>query len=266
VELSPLVLSLEIATLATIVAAVFGLAMGTLLANVRFPGRDLVDVLVTAPIVLPPTVLGYYLLIALGRRSALGEAFEAVVGSPIVFTRGGAVLAAAVGAFPLVIKSGRAALEGVDLRLVQAARTLGAGRVRAFLSIQLPLAKRGIVAALMLAFARCLGDFGITLMVAGDIPGETQTALLAIYDAMQEQRDMAALAMVLSLTATAVAILYGVNKLSATREESARFHPRLPAAESFAEGDAGEDSSVSSEPAPRVSQSRSPAAPPRARR
>jgi molybdate transport system permease protein len=218
VELSPLALSLQIATLATAVAAAVGLTLGTLLANVRFPGRDVVDVLATAPIVLPPTVLGYYLLVGLGRRSAVGEAFEAVFGSPIVFTRTGAVVAAAVGAFPLVVKSGRAALEDVDVRLVQAARTLGAGRARAFLAIQLPLARRGILAALMLAFARCLGDFGITLMVAGDIPGETQTASLAIYDAMQQQRDRAALVMVLSLTATAVAILYAVNKLSGARD------------------------------------------------
>lgn len=213
-ELAPLVLSLQIATLATILAAVLGLGLATLLANVRFPGRDLVDVIATAPIVLPPTVLGYYVLVALGRRSGVGHAFEAVFGSSIVFTRTGAVVAATIGALPLVVKSGRAALEGVDYTLIRAARTLGAGPARAFLTIQLPLATRGIVAALMLAFARSLGDFGITLMVAGDIPGETQTASLAIYDAIQEHRDGAALGMVLTLTAIAIAILYTVNKLT----------------------------------------------------
>jgi molybdate transport system permease protein len=213
-DLGPLALSLQIATVATLLAAVVGVGLATLLANVRFPGRDLLDVVVTAPIVLPPTVLGYYLLVSVGRRSFIGHAFEAIFGSPIVFTRTGAVLAATVGALPLVVKSGRAALEGVDATLIRAARTLGAGAGRAFLTVQLPLAARGIVAALMLAFARSLGDFGITLMVAGDIPGETQTASLAIYDAIQEHRDQAALVMVVALTAIAVAILYTVNKLA----------------------------------------------------
>jgi molybdate transport system permease protein len=213
-DLGPLALSLQIATVATLLAAAVGVGLATLLANVRFPGRDLVDVVVTAPIVLPPTVLGYYLLVSVGRRSFIGHAFEAIFGSPIVFTRTGAVLAATVGALPLVVKSGRAALEGVDVTLIRAARTLGAGAGRAFLTVQLPLAARGILAALMLAFARSLGDFGITLMVAGDIPGETQTASLAIYDAIQEHRDQAALVMVVALTTIAVAILYTVNKLS----------------------------------------------------
>ncbi len=214
-DLAPLALSLQIATAATLIAALAGIGLATLLANVRFPGRDLIDVVVTAPIVLPPTVLGYYLLVAVGRRSVSGHVWEAVFGSPIVFTRTGAVLAATVGALPLVVKSGRAALESVDVTLVRAARTLGASPARAFLTVQLPLAARGILAALMLAFARSLGDFGITLMVAGDIPGETQTASLAIYDAIQEHREGAALAMVLVLTAIAIAILYTVNKLTA---------------------------------------------------
>ncbi|HEY8039461.1 MAG TPA: molybdate ABC transporter permease subunit [Polyangiaceae bacterium] len=217
-DLAPLALSLQIATIATIVAAMVGIGIAALLANTRFPGRDLVDVVVTAPIVLPPTVLGYYLLVALGRRSFVGHAFEAIFGSSIVFTRTGAVVAATVGALPLVVKSGRAALEGVDVTLVRAARTLGAGPTRAFFTVQLPLAARGVVAALMLAFARSLGDFGITLMVAGDIPGETQTASLAIYDAIQEHRDQAALGMVVTLTAIAIAILYGVNKLTGGRD------------------------------------------------
>src|ERR1700690_3078183 len=204
--------------MATIVAAIAAVALATLLANTRFRGPDVVDVVVTAPIVLPPTVLGYYLLVSLGRRSAIGHAFEAVFGSSIAFTRTGAVVAATVGALPLVVKSARAALEGVEPTLMRAARTLGAGPARAFFTVQLPLAGRGIVAALMLAFARSLGDFGITLMVAGDIPRETQTASLAIYDAIQEHRDAAALAMVLTLTAIAIAILYTVNKLTGGRD------------------------------------------------
>jgi molybdate transport system permease protein len=213
-DLAPLVLSLQIATIATVAATIIGVAIATLLANARFPGRDLVDVVVTAPMVVPPTVLGYYLLIALGRRSWIGHAVEMISGSPIVFTRAGAVVAATVGALPLVVKSSRAALEDVDATLVRAARTLGAGSARAFFTVQLPLAMRGIVAALMLAFARSLGDFGVTLMVAGDIPGETQTASLAIFDAIQEHRERAALGMVVCLTAVAIAILYAVNKLT----------------------------------------------------
>jgi molybdate transport system permease protein len=218
VELAPLALSFQIAALATAIAAIVGVGIATLLANGRFPGRDLLDVLVTAPITLPPTVLGYYLLVAVGRRSFVGHAFEAAFGSSIVFTRTGAVVAATVGALPLVVKSARAALEGVDPTLLRAARTLGATAPRTFFTVQLPLAARGVVAALMLAFARSLGDFGITLMVAGDIPGETQTASLAIYDAIQEHRDQAALGMVLTLTAVAIAILYGVNKLTGGRD------------------------------------------------
>jgi molybdate transport system permease protein len=218
VDLGPLVLSLQIAAAATLLSALFGVALATLLANVRFPGRELLDVVATAPIVLPPTVLGYYVLVTVGRRSAIGHAWEAIFGAPIVFTRTGAVLAATVGALPLVVKSGRAALEGVDATLVRAARTLGASPARAFLTVQLPLAGRGVIAALMLAFARSLGDFGITLMVAGDIPGETRTASLAIYDAIQEHQEDSALAMVLTLTAVAIAILYAVNKLSTTAD------------------------------------------------
>ncbi len=192
-----------------------GTALGALLASPRVWGRDIIDVLVTAPMVLPPTVLGYYVLVALGRRSVLGEAFEAVTGSPIVFTRTGAIIAATIGSVPLTVKSARAALEGVDRSLVLAARTLGAGPLRAFFTIELPLAARGVLAGLMLAFARALGDFGVTLMVAGDIPGETQTASLAIYDAIQAGREERALGLVAVLTALAMGLLYAVNKLSA---------------------------------------------------
>jgi molybdate transport system permease protein len=214
----PLLLSLQVATIATVGVAVVGIALAALLSNVRFPGRDVLDVILTAPMVLPPTVLGYYVLVVLGRRSFIGQAFERITGDPIVFTKTGAVVAAMVGALPLVVKSGRAALEATDATLVQAARTLGAGPFYAFVTIQLPLATRGIVAALMLAFARSLGDFGVTLMVAGDIPGETQTASLAIYDAIQGRRDGEALIMVIVLTSIAVATLYSVNKLTARRD------------------------------------------------
>ena len=214
-DLSPLILSFQVAALATLVTGILGVCLGAVLASPRVPGRDVLDVLFTAPMVLPPTVLGYYVLVALGRRSTLGQAFESLTGSPIVFTKTGAVVAAVIGGLPLSVKAARAALEGVDHALVLAARTLGASALRAFVTIELPLAARGILAGTMLAFARGLGDFGVTLMVAGDIPGETQTASLAIYDAIQAGREEHALGLVAVLTAFAVFTLYAVNRLSA---------------------------------------------------
>ncbi len=213
----PLLLSLRVASIATVFAVIIGVALGALLASKRTPGRDLLDALLSAPLVLPPTVLGYYVLVSLGRNSAVGRAWEDLTGSQIVFTVTGAVVAATVGSVPMVIKGARAALEGVDPTLPAAARTLGAGRLRAFFTISLPLAAPGIIAGSMLAFARALGDFGVTLMVAGDIPGETQTASLFIYDQIQANREGAAASMALLLTAVAVGILYAVNRLTRSR-------------------------------------------------
>ncbi len=212
-DFTPLALTLQVATTGTAIAVVLGIATAFLFATKKFPGRDLLDVVLTAPMVLPPTVLGYYVLVALGRRSAIGQAFESLTGHSIVFTKTGAVVAATIGAFPLVVKSARAALEGVDQTLLRAARTLGAGPGRTFFSVHLPLAARGIVAGSMLAFAKALGDFGVTLMVAGDIPGETQTASLWIYDALQARREQDALVMVIILSLVAMGLLYGVIKL-----------------------------------------------------
>jgi len=210
----PLLLSFEVATIATLLATIAGVALATLLALRRFPGRDLLDVIVTTPMVLPPTVLGYYVLVVLGRRSAIGQAYEDLTGSSIVFTRTGAIVAASIGAFPLIVKGARAALQGVDPTLIRAAYTLGAGRLRAYFAIRIPLAAPGILAGVMLGFARALGDFGVTLMVAGDIPGETQTASLAIYDAIQADRQGDAAGMIAVLSALAIVTLYAVNKLT----------------------------------------------------
>ncbi len=218
-DLGPLLLSFEVAAAATLLAAIVGIGVAALLANYRFFGRDLVDVIFTAPMVMPPTVLGYYVLVVLGRRSVLGHAFEALTGSSVGCRVSGAVGAGTIGAVPLVVKSVRAALEQTDPTLILAARTLGATPLRAFFSVQLPLATRGIAAALMLAFARAVGDFGVTLMVAGDIPGKTRTASLAIYDAIQAQRETEAGAMVAVLTALVLGLLYAVGKLTARRSE-----------------------------------------------
>jgi molybdate transport system permease protein len=216
-EWHPLALSFEVAGIAVLVAGTVGICLAALIALWRFPGRDLLDCLLTAPLVMPPTVLGYYVLVALGRRSPLGHAFEALTGATVVFTFTGAVVAAAIGALPFIVKSSRAALEEVDPTLVNAAATLGAGPLRVFLIVRLPLAMRGVAAGLMLGFAKSLGDFGVTLMVAGDIPGETQTASLAIYDAISGGREPQAAGMVAVLSALAVVSLYGVNKLVGRR-------------------------------------------------
>lgn len=209
----PLLLSIQVALASTLIAGVLGVALATLLARPGTPGRDALDVLVTAPMILPPTVLGYYLLVLLGRASPLGQAFEAVFGMSIVFTPLGAVVAASLGALPMVVKSARAALEAIDPTLVLAARTLGAPPLYAWLTVELPLALRGILAGLMLGFARALGDFGVTLMIAGNIPGETQTASLAIYDAIQAGREHDALGLIVVLTLTGVVPLYIATKL-----------------------------------------------------
>ena len=207
IDLEPLALSFEVALAATASATVIGVSCAGVLTVKRFRGRELLDAAITAPMVLPPTVLGYYLLVLLGRASALGHAFERLFGSTIVFTRGGAVLAATIGALPLITKSARAALENVDFRLIGAARSLGASPLRAFTTVSLPLARRGIAAGVMLGFARALGDFGVTLMVAGNIPGYTRTASLAIYDAVLAGRDEDALWLSAILTLLAIAIL-----------------------------------------------------------
>ena len=209
----PLALSFQIAVVATALASLLGVLVAAVAARSRSRLADLLDALITAPMVLPPTVLGYYLLVALGRQSVLGRAWEAATGSSIVFTRAGAVVAATLGALPLITKASRAAMEDVDPTLVAAARSLGASSLRAFTSITLPLARRGIVAGATLGFARALGDFGVTLMLAGNIPGLTRTASLAIYDAVQADREEEALGMVLVLSALGVATLFGVNSL-----------------------------------------------------
>jgi molybdate transport system permease protein len=219
VNWAPLLLSFQVAAVATLVATIVGVALATVLASWRFPGRDLIDVVATTPMVLPPTVLGYYVLVILGRRSALGQAFEAITGSSIVFTRTGAIIAASIGSLPLIAKGARAALQGVDPTLVRAAYTLGASRLRTYVAVRIPLAAPGILAGVMLGFARALGDFGVTLMVAGDIPGETQTASLAIYDAIQSNRQGEAAGMIAALSAFAIATLYTVNKLTRAPHE-----------------------------------------------
>lgn len=184
-DLGPLWLSLKIATPATILVVITGLPVAYLLARFQFPGKKLVAGLLLLPLVLPPTVLGYQLLQVIGRHALVGRFLETRLGIVLVFHWTGAVLASALAAFPLFLLPARGALEAVDPALEDVARLLGRRERSVFLTITLPLAWRGILAGTILCFARALGDFGATLMVAGNIPGRTQTASLAIYDAVQ---------------------------------------------------------------------------------
>jgi molybdate transport system permease protein len=211
--LSPLRLTLQVAGLATLAALAAGTALAWALARFRFPGRDLLDAVCTLPLVMPPTVLGYYLLVLVGRRGIFGAWLQNTFGVTLIFTWQGAVLAAAVVSFPLVFKSARAALESVDRDLEDAARTLGVSEWGVFFRVALPLAMRGILAGAMLAFARAMGEFGATLMVAGNLPGRTQTLSLAVYSAVQAGRDDLAQALVALVSAVCVLILFSTAKL-----------------------------------------------------
>ncbi len=213
VDWFPLLLSLRVAALSTAASLVIGLAIAYALANFRFRGRDLLDALLTLPIILPPTVLGWYLLVVIGRGTAFGQLYEAITGSPLVFTWQAAVLAAFLHSAPLLIKSARAALESVDHTYERAARSLGASEWRLFLLVTLPLAWRSILAATALCFARAMGDFGATLMVAGNIPGRTQTVALAIYDAVESGNGQLARTLVLVVSALVFVLLILANRI-----------------------------------------------------
>ncbi len=209
----PLWLSLKVAVLSTAIAVGGGVWLAYLLANREFRGKEFLDAAITLPLVLPPTVLGYYLLVLIGRNSAFGKAWEWIFGAPLVFTWKAAVIAAVLHSLPLLVKSARAALESVDHSYERAARTLGASEGRVFQKITIPLAGRSILAAAVLAFARALGDFGVTIMVAGNIPGRTQTVAVAIYDAVEGGDGATARALVLVISAVALGILALANYL-----------------------------------------------------
>jgi molybdate transport system permease protein len=184
-DLAPLWLSVQVASAATVLIVLAGVPSALVLARLNFRGKGLVSGLLILPLVLPPTVLGYLLLQVLGRRTWLGGWLDQSLGVVVVFHWTGAVVASAVAAFPLFLLPARGAFESVDPALEDAARLLGRGELSVFRSVTLPLAWRGLAAGTVLAFARALGDFGATMMVAGNIPGRTQTAALAIYDAVQ---------------------------------------------------------------------------------
>ena len=209
-----LLLSLKVAGLATAIDLVLGVAVGWLLARKRFPGRELLDTVLTLPMVMPPTVLGYYLLVVIGRRGWLGGWLNSTFGINLIFTWQGAVIAASVVAFPLIFKPARAAFESVDGQLEQAARVLGLKEAAVFFRVTLPMAWRGILAGLLLAFARALGEFGATLTFAGSLQGRTRTLPLEIYLQREADPDAAiALSLLLVIFAGIVMVIaYGKGR------------------------------------------------------
>jgi len=211
VNLTPLLISLRVASLAALLSLAVGLPLAAVLARRVSLWSRLLDAVATLPLVLPPTVLGYYLLVALGARSPLGASLERI-GLPLVFTWRGAVIAASFVALPLITQSARAALESIDANLEDVARTLGHSELSVFFTVRLPLAWRGILAGIVLAFARALGEFGATLLVAGNIPGSTQTMPIAIFDAVQRGDQGAANMLALILTSVALILLISIRR------------------------------------------------------
>jgi len=214
-------LSLKVALWATLIDLVLGVGFGYLLARGRFFGRDVLDALLTLPMVMPPTVLGYYLLVLIGRNGPIGHWLQQHFGINLIFTWQGAVIAAAVVAFPLVLKGARSAFEAVDVQLEQAARVLGVPPFGVFLRVSLPLAWRGVLAGTLLAFARSMGEFGATLMVAGSIPGKTQTLSIAVYEAVQAGQDDTANLLVLITSLSCIIVLVAANRLVPNRAQGA---------------------------------------------
>ena len=213
--LSALALSIRVAVLATGLDALVGIPLAYLLARRTFRGKTLVDLLVTLPLVLPPTVTGFYLIVLLGRRGWLGAPLYAATGWTVAFTWWAAVIAATVMALPLLVRTARAAIESVDRDLERAAHTLGRSEWRTALEVTLPLARNGIIAGLVLAFARALGEFGATLMLAGNIPGRTTTVPLAIYTAVQTGESGQAFGLVVLLTLLSCVVLAVAGRLGA---------------------------------------------------
>ena len=209
--LTPLWLTLKVALLATLLSGAAGIALAWWMSRRRFAGQSIADAILMLPMVLPPTVLGYYLIVLIGRNGVLGQYLDRWFGVNLMFTWQGAVIAASIVSLPLIYKAARAAFEEVDGRLTHAARTLGAGEFEVFVRIALPLAVRGIAAGLMLSFARAMGEFGATLMIAGNLPGKTQTLSIAVYDAVQAGNDAQALwlTLVISLVCITVLVLSG---------------------------------------------------------
>ena len=208
-----LALTLKVAGSATALNLVLGVGVGWAMARWRFPGRDVLDAVLTLPMVMPPTVLGYYLLVVIGSHGVIGAWLLQQFGVRLIFTWQAAVIAATIVSFPLVFKAARAAFESIEPQLEDAARTLGIGEAAVFFRVSLPLAWRGILAGLLLSFARALGEFGATLMVAGSIAGKTQTLSIAVYEAVQAGQDDTANFLVAVTSITCIAVLLSAGRM-----------------------------------------------------
>ena len=212
----PVFLSLRVAVIALVIVTLAGLPLSRLMARREFYGKEFIEAAITLPLVLPPSVIGYGLLMLIGKNGLLGSLLSQI-GIQILFTWWAAVLASTVVALPLMYQSARAAFESVDVNFEKAARTLGAGELRVFCTITLPLAWPGIMAGLVLSFARALGEFGATLMVAGNIPGQTQTIPLAIYFAVDAGDSATAKTLVAIITVFSFIVIFLVNRWSRRR-------------------------------------------------
>lgn len=206
-DATPLWLSLKVASVATVLALALGVGLGWLFARRAFRGSSVLEAICMLPLVLPPTVVGYGILLLMGRRGPVGAWLREHFDYSVIFHWHGAVLASALVALPLVLKSAVAAFAGVDRSLEAAAATLRQSPLSVFLRVTLPLAWPGVLAGTLLAFARAMGEFGASLMVAGSIPGQTQTASMAIYDAAQAGKDDVALALVIATSLLSVGLL-----------------------------------------------------------
>ncbi len=207
-------LSLLVVSFATVLISVIGTALGFVLAKRQFRAKEWCDAFLTLPMVLPPTVTGYYLILLLGKRGLLGRYLYSLTGWTLAFTWEAAVVAAGVMALPIMVKSARAALESIDARYEMVSFSLGKGELETFFRVTLPLAFRGLMAGIVLSFARALGEFGATLMLAGNIPGKTQTMPLAIFEAFISGEDRQAQALALILTFTSIVTIYFTNVLT----------------------------------------------------
>jgi molybdate transport system permease protein len=207
-------ISLQVAAVATAFIFVIGITVAYFLARKDFKGKELIDVLFTLPLVLPPTVTGYYLIVLFGRNGTIGKIIYQWTGWTIMFTWYAAVLASFVVALPLMIKTARAAIESVDKNLINASYTLGHSEFNTALKVTLPLARRGIIAGTVLSFARAMGEFGATLMLAGNLPGKTDTMPLAIYSLAGSGEWSKANGMVIVLTLLSGVFLYLANRYS----------------------------------------------------
>ncbi len=211
--LSSLKLSILVSCVSTFTVALLGTGIGFLLAKRSFRGKELIDSIITLPMVLPPTVTGYYLILILGRHGFIGSLIYDATGWAITFTWGAAVIASTVIALPIMVRTARAAIESVNPDYEIVSYTLGRGELETLFRVTLPLARNGIIAGVVLSFARALGEFGATLMIAGNIPGKTQTMPLAIYEAVVSGDDVLAQVLVILLTLISIIVVYFTNRI-----------------------------------------------------